>query len=79
MAASDDLYAMTKKVIDDRISSYMTTLLAADSARHDRLCGQIMGLNEALKALTENLKATRLRDFDPDDEKPALPSARRFA
>ena len=66
--ATDDMMTAVIKEIDARVASYMTTLLNSDASRHDKLCGLIIGLNEAANIMRERAKLHRMRDFDPDDD-----------
>jgi len=66
--ATDDMMTVVIKEIEARVASYMTTLLNADASRHDKLCGHIIGLNEAASIMRERAKLHRMRDIDPEDD-----------
>lgn len=67
MAATDDLVSLVIKEIDAKIASFTSTLLAADHTRHDKLCGIIIGLNEAKSFLKEKARDYRMGDRDDDE------------
>jgi len=58
-----DVLDLIAKAISKQIDSHISQLIAADASRHDKIAGQIQGLNSALKEVEGFTKKFRLNDM----------------